>query len=814
MHDIFRAIRRAARAPRRAPGFTTAAVLALALGIGGSTVVFSVVNALLLRPLPYANPERLVVARPGPLWPIYEQWRTAGAVFEGLAAYNLRAANLDGAGEPERIMVARATGNFLSVVGVQPALGRAFAADELRTGQDNVVLLTDAFWRRRFGASRDVLGRTLVLDDRPYTVVGVLPHSFKTLLELVPARGLSFDWGAAVVAPLVSDPLRTRDANSTDRFWRGMEVVGRLRPGITIERARAETAAITSRVQVAPLPRREYTLVGLTDYVAGDLPAQMGLLAAAVGLLLLVACANVANLLLARGTSRRREMATRAAIGASMGHLVRHALTETLLLGLGGGLAGILAAWGGVRTIAAYGGDVLGGLAETRLDLPVLGFAAGLSLVVGLVVGLVPAIRLSRLAPAGALKVARGYAPDSAGRMAMSSALVVVEVIISLVLVVGAGLLARDFAGLVSIDLGFRSEGVLTADVSLSRVQYKTPAQKMSYFMDLVSRAAGLPGVQFAALSSVPPAGSSLMSTQVRVEGATRGVQGADAAGLSPDTDGFCQVAGGEFFRALSMRALEGRVLGAGDTSGTERVMVVNEAFARKYWATPRAALRHRVFLGDEPFVIVGVTADLRDPGSLQAPLPLIYFAHQQHSFGSSQMTLLLKGRGDAAALTGPLTRLVREINPSQPLYNVLTLHRIVATQFARRRMLMVMMGVFAMLALLLAAVGVYGVMAYSVAQRSHELGVRLALGGTRRDVFQMVVLRGMRLVGLGVVIGLPLAYGLTRVLASQLTGITRTDPPTYVGMTLLVTALGLLGCAAPAWRATRVDPIVTLRNE
>jgi predicted permease len=814
MRDHLHAFRLALRALGRTPAFTLAAVGALALGIGGSTVVFSVVDTLLLRPLPYAEPERLVLAEMGPPWALYEQWRAAD-VFEGMAAYNERAANVTGAGEPERIVMARVTPNFLSVVGVNPRIGHGFGRQQSEPGGDRVVLLTDAFWRKHFGGSPGAIGRTLTLDDQAYTVIGVLPRTFQTPMQLMPARGLSFDWGAAVLVPLVSDPLRLREPTSTDRFWRGLNVIARLRRGVTVERARAAAATMAAGVTLPPYLKREYRIVALTEFVAGDLPSQMAILVAAVGLLLLVACGNVANLVLARGAARRREMVTRAALGASARHLVGHALTETVTLGALGGVLGALTAWGGVKAVSVFGGPVLGRLDGVGLDLRVLAFAAALSLGVGLLVGLLPAVRLAGADPASALRVTRGYAPDRSGRLAVSSLLVVVEVVLSLVLIVGAGLLARDLSGLLSADLGFRSEGVLTADVSLSRTRYPKRPQVNAFFEDLLTRAAALPSVQSVALSSVAPAGSAVMSMNMRVEGATRGPNAGAVDALAPETHELVEAVGGNYFRTLSMPILEGRGLNERDTAATERVVVVNRALALKYWESPRASINRRVQIGDDFYRIVGVAEELRHPGPpSKTRLTLIYIPLPQTPGSFSQMTLLLKGRGDAAALAAPLAGLMRQINPNQPLYNVLTLDRIVSTQLARRRLIMTMMAVFAALALLLAAVGIYGVMSYAVVQRAHELGVRMAIGGSRRDVFSLVLLRGMRLVGLGVVVGLPLAYALTRVLAAQLVGVTRTDVPTYVAMTGLVVALGLIGCAAPAWRATRVDPIVTLRAE
>ncbi len=813
MHDLLADVVRAIRSLRRAPAFTATALVVMALGIGGSAVVFSVVNALLLQPLPYREPERLVLATGHPDWKTYEQWRDGSKALDGIAASHERAANVAGAGEPERVTIARVTPGFFAVIGVRPVIGRGFSTEHFTSGHGQVVLLTDAFWRRHYGGSPSAIGRSLALDDRSYTVIGVLPGSFRTVAQLLPARGLSFDRGAALVIPLAGDPL-ARDPLDTDQWSRGLAVIGRLRRDVTLAAAESEASAIARRAAARSSSRSEgRPLTPLAEYVRGDLPSQMLLVGAAVAVMLLVACANVANLLLARATARRHEMATRTALGASTAQLVRHVLIETLVLAVAGGAAGVVFALGGARIVAGYG-SVLARLGEVTIDPRAIVFSAVLSVAIGVVVSIVPAFRIAGFAPAPILRGGPSTTPAGSG---MSSSVVVFEIVVSLALGVCATLLVRNLVRVAGFDLGFREAGVITADVSLSRAQYPAPPTAAAFFAELLSRAERLPGVESAALASLAPAANALMSANARVEG------GAHAPAPSvwsreDQTTEFCQAIGGDYFRTLSIPVLRGRPLTSGDSAGRAPVVVVNEAFARKYWNTPGDALGRAVVWGDVRFAIVGIVGDVRWVGALhQPPLPLIYFPYEQFAAitraREAQMTLIVKGRAGAGALAAPLTRLMRQINPNQPLYNVLTLDRIVSAQLARPRLVMTMMGMFAAMALVLASAGLYGVMSYAVARRSREIGVRLAIGASRRDVFRLVVGRGAKLVAIGVGFGLPLAFALARFIASQLVGVTRTDPASYGFAAALAVALGLAGCAIPAWRAMRVDPVITLRE-
>lgn len=799
------------RSLARARGYALVAIVSLALGIAGVTVVFSVVSALLLAPPPYAQAERLVLVEPDPLWEVYEAWRADNVVFDAVAGYNERAANLSERGEPVRVLVGRVTPAFFEVTGVRPVVGRPFDGDEFQAGHELVVLVTDRLWRRRYAASPDVLGHTLTLDDRVYTIVGVLSPAFRAPTELASGRALAMDSGADLVVPLVGSPL-ARDPNATDRMYRGFKVVARLRDGVGLERAQADLAVIADRVPLrSPRLKRDYRLTRLTDYMAGDLPRQLAILAAAVGLLLVVACANVANLVLARGVSRRAELGTRMALGASRARLVRQTVSETLALGLAGGAVGIALAWAGTRVVAALGGLVLSRLDAVSIEPWVLACAVAVSLGTGLVVGVLPALQLSRFDPVTALKAASGFGVPSRRRTGPRALLVLVEVALSVVLLVGAALLGRSLLGLVQTNLGFRTTDTLTADVSLGRGQYAGPVEMSAFFRDLLDRAAALPGVESVALGSTVPAGPGVMTCNVEVVRAR--AEEAPAPSADPLASfSTCEIVAGDYFRALAVPLIAGRPLDDRDTAASRPVAVVSEAFARKHWGDTGPALGRELAIGRATFTIVGVAGDVREPGATSPPFPQVYFPYWQFSRPASQMTVFLHGR-NAAALAGPLTELVRSLNPNQPVYNVLTLERVVFAPLTRLRLIVIMIATFGALTVLVAAAGVYGTTSYAVMARMHEMGVRLALGCTPRRLFRLVVRDGMTVVLVGALVGLPLARAFTRFIASRLDGIGPADGPTYAATVALVALVGLAGSAVPAFRAMRADAREILRT-
>jgi putative ABC transport system permease protein len=794
----------------RAWGGTVVAVMSLGLGLAGVTVVFSVVSALLLAPLPYAGADRLVLVEPHPLWEVYQAWQADNDVFDGMAGYNERAANLSGNGDPQRILMGRVTEHFLEVTGVRPIVGRSFLAGDFESGHEQVALITHRLWRRQYGGSSDVIGRTLSLDGRPYTIIGVLPPDFRPPTDLASGRELSIAWGAAVLMPLVGNPL-ARDPNATDRMWRGLAVVARLRPDVTLERAQSDLAVIAGGVPLrSPVLKHDYALIKLTDYVAGDLSRQLAILATAVGLLLIVACANVANLVLARGLSRRVELGTRMALGASRSDLVRQTIAETLALGVLGGTIGVGLAWAGARLVAVLGGAILSRLDQVAIDPRVLAFSAVVSIGTGVVVGILPALQLSNIDPALALRSLPG-SEFRVRRRTLRSALVVVEVALSLVLLVGASLLASELARLVRVDLGFRTTDTLTADVSLSRAQYASPSALAAFFRDLLDRAAALPGVDSVALGSTVPAGPTVVTTSVTVDGAT--VPGAAEASNDPLASfSLYETVAGDYFETLSIPIKAGRTFDQRDRAGSPPVAIVSEAFAKKYWANSSSAIGRHVRAGSASLEIVGVAGDVGGAESISSPRPLLYVPYEQDPRPSSQATVFLHGR-NAAALAGPLTTVVRSLNPDQPLFNVVTLEQVVFAPLTRLRLIVIMIATFGMLTILVAAAGVYGTTAYSVTERMHEMGIRLALGGSPARLFRLMVGDSVKVVLVGAAVGVPAAVAFTRFIASRLEGVGHADVSTYVTMVTLVALVGLVGSAVPALRATRADPREILRS-
>jgi putative ABC transport system permease protein len=816
-------LRLAWRGLRRAPGLAAAIIVALATGIGGSTLVFSVIDTLLLQPLPFSEPNRLVTIDP-PVsnWEIFEQLKKS-SVFEAIGGYTERAASLTAGDDTERALVARMTETCMATLGVRPVSGRAFVAGEFQPGKGQVALLSDGFWRRHYGGTQDAVGRTLVVDDRPYTVVGVLPQTFRTLGELEAGGEASFDRRVAIVVPFAGGPMFWRDPSSSDQASRGLTIIGRLRPGIPVERARTEVSTVIERApRPAGVARLNHALVPVATLLVRDLPAQMTLLSLAVGMLLLVACANVANLLLERGEARRREIAIRASVGASAGALIQTALVEVVSLSVAGGALGMLLAWGGIRVIQAAAGGMLTRLDELALNVRLLGFATVVSIAAALVAGLFPAVRLARTDAARWLQ-ARACGPRVGGRLFLSSRLVVAEVALSVVLVMVGSLLVRDFVGVASVKTGFEPTGVLSADISLSRSRYG--GDRALVFLDSVlQRAATLPDVEGAALANPLPGSYTAGFVRAEVEGRTPGFV-------------LFRIVSPNYFSVLSIPVVAGRAFSERDSAAAPGVVMVNDVFARQYWGGTAIALGKRVAVGAKAadsgpvsrtpaefrldgYVVVGVTGSLREHGSQAAEQPEVYWTVRQseaptRSNPITQMYLLLKARhGNATALTAPLRDLMRTLDPHQPLYNVQTLAHVMSAKLGRQRLLVTMMAVFAGLTLVLALVGVHGVMAYAVALRRHELAVRLALGSTPREVLGLVLRWSLTVVARGVALGAPTALAWTWFSSAQIFAVTGTDPLTCMSAVLFVAVAGMAASLIPAWRATRVDPSVALRDE
>ena len=805
-------VRIAVRRLTRAPGFTSAAALLLALSIAGTSFIFSTVRGLLLQSIPYVHAERLVVLSPmAPFWEFFEELRDARGVFEQLGCYTQRAANLSGLGPAERVLIGRVSPGFLPITGVRLSAGRGFRNEEFAPPHDRVALITDRLWRRRFAAAQDAIGQAVTLDGHEYTVIGVLPPDFRTIEQMERAHELPFDREVSLLVPL-PDRTNSYDPTSTDRAWRGLTVVGRLRQRILVEQANRELAPILAHAQMRYRFPEPFAFHSLRTAVAGGLGTQLALVAIAVGLFLVVGCANVTNLVLGRIEGRRRELAICAAIGSNARRIVGSVLAETVLLSLAGGMLGLLISWQAVTAMKVLAGGMLD-IEKVTVDFTVLAFTAAVALATGVVVGIGPALRHARTDPTAALQTAsRGS--QLAGGISFTSLLVVVQVTLAVLLVVLGALLARTFVRSVSVPNGFATDGILTAEISLDRSGY-WQRNSTRYFAELLDRAATLPDVRGTALASAVPGGQSDGATGVRVDGRSYTV---DAAVVSPS-----------YFSVLSIPLLAGASFGEQDTSNSPYVVVVNEAFARTHWETPGRAVGRTIILGervthtaagdvvsDIERRVVGVVANSRDVAQGAAPRPKIYWSYRQGpASAQTQMTVLVRaGSGDAAALVHPLTRLVQAINPDQPLYNVLPLSEIMQSRFARERAMAAVMNVFAILTLIVAALGVHAAMSCVGALRRHEVGVRLALGGSRLAVLRTLAWRGAKQVGVGLELGVFLAVAGVTFLRAWLFGTGSADLPTVAGAVLLVTVVSAAALLAPAWRATRVDPIETLRTE
>ncbi|HEV3469192.1 MAG TPA: ABC transporter permease [Pyrinomonadaceae bacterium] len=804
-------IRYGARTLWKAPGFTTVAVVALALGIGANSAIFSVVNAIILRPLPYPEPERLVAVsgrdtREGTdywqhSYPNFVDLREQREVFEHVTAYSRASFFLIEGEDPERIVGAVSTHDLFGVLGVRPALGRAFTADEDRPGAPRVIVLGHRLWQRRFGGDPAAVGREIRLGSYTATVVGVMPPGFE-----FPLGSRAEAWmplGPAIPAAT----LAARDSVYLD-------LVGRLREGVSVERARAEVQTIGARL-AAQYPdsnaNQSFGLTPMHENLVGNLRRALFVLLGAVAFVLLIACANVANLLLVRAAGRQKELAVRTALGAGRWRIMRQLLTESLLLAvLGGGLGLLLAMWGTDLLVSLAPADIPR-TAEVGLDARVLLFTLGVTALTGVVFGLAPAWQASKADLNETLKEGgRGSTEGTKGRL--RGALVVAEVAVSLVLLVCAGLLGQSFLKLLSVEPGFEARGVLTADVVTLGKSFPERSQQAAFFSEVLARVAAVPGVEAVGAVNPLPLGGNFNTYSFRIEG-----RPAPAPGEAPVSD-FRTAAPG-YFRAMGIPVLRGRAFDERDTEKSPPVMLVNEALARKYFPG-EDPLGKRITTGDSgsgnpPLTreVVGVVGDVRHAGLEEETTPESYVSYLQRPV--SVMTVVARAAGgDAEALAASVRGAIREVNREQPVYNVRTMEQLLAESVARRRFNMTLLAVFAGLALALAAVGLYGVMSYTVTQRTHEIGIRVALGAQAADVVRLVVGQGMALALAGVAVGLFGAFALTRLMASLLYGVSATDATVYAAVALLLSSVAFLASYLPARRAARVDPMVALRHE
>jgi putative ABC transport system permease protein len=792
MRTLFADLRFAFRMLVKRPGFTTVAVLALALGIGANTAVFSVLRGVLLRPLPYADPSRLVAIwesnlkagapREPSSWPNLKDWNEQNRCFTAMAGYTAGSVPFADSGEAEMLNAGYVIRSYFELLDVKPAMGRAIAASD---AENEVVLLSAELWDRRFGRDPNILGRRLRLGGVPRTVIGVMPAGFHD-------ADIIHRSAAELWLPLNPSTL---DGQRRSDFLR---VIARRKPGVSMEQAQSDMAGVSEHLkQQYPAANAAWTmeLHPLSDAISGNVSRPLWLLLASAAVLLLIACANVANLSLARSAERRREFAIRAALGGGAARLFRQLITESMVLGLIGGAAGFLLGHWAMRAMLALGGAYIPRASEVRLDLWVMLFALATSCVTAVLFGVLPARQAARADLNDALKSASRGA--TSGRKQARAALVVAEVALSLVLVVAAGLLLRSFWQIQSVDLGFERSRLLTGALRLP------PQQAAPFLTDLIARIERLPGVtSVAAISGVPltGAGHNAFVVEGRPALSDDVIQDAMQSSVTPG-----------YFRTMGIPLRAGRSLTASDSSDAPKVMVVSEGFVRRYFPT-EDPLGHRLNFDGTFARIVGVVADVHDVSVATTPVPQVYSPHAQTPF--QRMALVVRASLDPLSLISGVRAELRAMDPTRPLYAVQTADDLVAANVAPRRFALTLVGLFAGLALLVASIGIYGVISYTVTESTKELGIRMALGALKSDVMRMVLGRGLRLVAMGIGIGAIAALAATRVMASFLFNTSASDPVTFIAVAGIFVMVALAACLIPALRATNVDPMVALHYE
>jgi putative ABC transport system permease protein len=799
-------------------GFTAVALLTLALGIGANTAIFSAVNSVLLRALPYAAPDRLVLAwdvtpkgRQTTVSPAnFLDWRAQASSFSELAATSGVEFNVTSEGEPWRARGASVSTNFFRLLGASPAVGRGFEGGGASAEDWRTVVLSHSLWQSRFGGDARVVGRTMTLNGSDYKIVGVMPRGFRwqNLAPLSSSGELAELFVPAVKNDIPQLGAQTNRDLSASRKTSFMRVVGRMKPGVSLAQAQSEMDAIAARLsQQYPDSNAGATvrLVPLQRFLVGDVRPALLMLLSAVGLVLLIACANVANLFLARATARRKELAVRAALGAARARLVRQLLTESVLLSLAAGGVGLLLAVWGVQGLVNLMPNNLPRLNDLGIDTNVLLFTLAVSTVTGLAFGLIPALQVSRVDLTETLKEGGGKATGVQGRS--TRALIILEVAVSLVLLVGAGLLLKSFVLLQQVNPGFDPDHLLALNISLPATRYSTPEQKGRFFEQLLERLRAVPGVEGAgAALSLPFPGDDILFP-IRVEGQPEASPGEQ------NSINY-QVVTPDYFRAMRIPLLAGRDIAAADRADAPGVVVINESAARRYFAG-EDPLGRRIRLGADdapPLTVVGVASDVRQRALDAQPKPEAYVSYQQSPFGF--MGVAVRTKTDPENVVGAVRGAVAGLDAQVYSGNVHTMKELMRESLARQRSISLLVGVFALLALLLASVGIYGVISQMVTQRTREIGIRIALGANRRDVLRLIVRYGMGLTLVGIIAGLAASFALTRALASLLYEVSASDPLIYFVVALLLSAVALAACLIPARRAMRVDPMVALRYE
>ena len=802
--DMLQDLRYGVRMLLKNPGFTFVAVLTISLGISANTAIFSVVNAVLLRPLPFAEPERLtwlwdtqpqLPTAPASL-PDFLDWKEQNQSFEQLAAFQNGNMFFDAGDGTVDTPVGLVTPEMFSLFRVTPILGRTFTAEETLPGRYRVAVLSHSIWQNRFGSDPNVVGQTVQLSGATYTIIGVMPADF------------SFPNQAELWRPLPIDP------KQLDRGPHYLRVVGRLKPGVTQAQAQAEMSTISARLaQQYPekIAGHGVKLEPLRDVIVGDIGTPLYILLGAVGFVLLIACANVANLLLARNGTRQKEIAVRTALGASRLRVVRQLLTESLLLACLGGVAGLVIAIWGVRWLVSFGPDTIPRVHEIAVDPRIAGFTLLISAATGVLFGLAPALQASRPDLTDGLKES-GRASAGVHRNRLRSTLIVSEVALSLVLLIGAGLLIKSFAKLTRVDPGFNAARVLTMGVTLLRNKYPEDGQVAQFYSQLLEQAAAAPGVEsVSAISGLPMSGYSV-SDYFTVEG-----RPPMAKEDRPLTE--YQMVMPRYFESMGIPLLAGRDVAETDTKQAPNVVVINQAFAERHFAGENPLGQRISLQGQErdPLQIVGVVGNVRHFGLDEPPVPETYVPYLQDPLGKTyerSMTIVARTKSDPGTVADSLRTALTSLDKSLPVYALKPMTEYLRDSLARRRFNLILLSIFGGAALALAAVGIYGVVSYGVAQRIHEIGIRMALGAQTRDVLKLVVRQGTMLTLVGVALGLLAALALTRLIETLLFNVSVTDPLTFVVIVLLLISVALLASWIPARRATKVNPMTALRHE
>jgi predicted permease len=803
METLWQDLRYSGRMLLKHRGFTLVAVLTLALGIGANTAIFSIVNAVLLRPLPYKAPEQLVTVGEGIAggsvsYPNFVDWRDQSTSFDAVSVVRPNESyNFSGAGEPERLQGRLVSAGFLSLLGVQPVVGRDFLAEDDRPGASPAVIISYGFWSRRFGGDRSIIGKQIALNNQSFTVIGVTPQDF--------SYGLESD--VSVPIGLTAERFKARGADP------GVTVVARLKPNVSQQQAEAESNIIYSRLEKQypdTNTGRRVFLMPLHENFVGSVRQPLLILLGSVGLVLLIACANVANLLLVRASTRKREMSVRVALGANRWRIIRQLLTESLMLAMIGALFGILLAYWGASFIAHQLPDGIPRLAEANVDLRVLAFTFSVSVITGLLFGLAPALQASRLNLTDALK--EGDRGSSGGRQHLRSLLVVSEVALTLTLLVGAGLLIQSFRRVLQVDPGFRPQNLLTMQVSVNNPDGQ---QVAAFFQQLQENVRRLPGVESVAVSNGLPLGVANHPIFI-ITGRPLPEKGREPGGIrytvSPD-----------YFRTMGIELIRGRIFDAQDRPDTPGVVIIDEALAQQHFQNedPIGKRLAQSTSGTPSYEIIGVVRhvehDNLDGQAIRTPQ--FYFNFNQIPLDRlpgfvRRINLLTRTDVEPSSLAPAVRGEIAALNKNQAVFNVRTMEKIVAQSVAPRRFSMVLLTVFAIVALALASIGLYGMLSYSVAQRTREIGLRMTLGAQTSNVLRLVIGQGMKLALVGVAVGLVASFALTRTIKSLLFGVSATDTLTFVGITLLLALVSLIACWFPARRATRVDPVVALKYE